>query len=516
MPATFQKRRVFLVVVLVAFGLFVAGFWVTRAHHRPPALATPFQVPPEDKAAAVSPSPWSSTRNAPGQFITLDADGKFLLDSVRRRPVFISGDSAWSLQGQLSDEDVELYFADRASKGFNVIVVELVENYYSNHPPHDYYGNVPFNGDDFTNENPAYWLRVDQTISRAAAHGITLLADPAFVGFDCKGTKGGYCESYRRASKEVVTNYGRFLGARYKGVPNLIWLIGGDANPEDADLQSKLYALAKGIRSEDSVHLMTTENFRGTSSADIWSEASWLDLNALYLKPDEILAKTSAEYTESIHPMFLLEDWYEGSHLLTDSDIRKEGYWAVLAGNTLGHVFGNYAIWNFSWNTETRDPWKSQLDSIGSNGQAILGRLFRSREHWKLVPDLNHTVLTAGYDPRSISNASKESMRSWLRQAPYRLGNMAAVAARTSDGQTIIVYVPGGSSSPISMDMSKIEDSASQAKCWWFNPRTGSAGSIGIFPAQGTRQFTPPDKNDWVLVIDSTTANLAAPGRKDL
>lgn len=448
--------------------------------------------------------------------MTLDPTGEFLIDSVRSRPVFITGDSAWSLQGQLSDEDIELYLADRASRGFNLIVMELVENYYSNNPPYDFYGNVPFNGDDFTNENQAYWLRVDQTISRASAHGVTVLADPAFVGFDCKGTKGGYCQSIHNSSKQVLANYGEFLGNRYKGTSNVIWLIGGDANPEDNDLQSKLYTLAKGIRLKDPAHLMTTESFRGTSSADVWSEAPWLDLNALYLKPTDILAKSNVAHTKSIHPMFLLEDWYEGSNSLTGLDIRKQGYWAVLSGNTLGRVFGNYAIWNFSWISETKDPWKEQLDSPGSRGQANLGKLFRSREHWKLLPDADHSVLTSGYDPRPWFNFVRESIRTWTYQVPFRLSSMASVAARSSDGQTIIVYVPNGSSSTISVDMGKITDSTSQAKCWWFNPRDSSTTLIGILQAHGIRRFTSPDKNDWVLVIDSQAENLSPPGSKDL
>jgi hypothetical protein len=93
---------------------------------------------------------------------------------------------------------------------------------------------------------------------------------------------------------------------------------------------------------------------------------------------------------------------------------------------------------------------------------------------------------------------------------------MASVAARTADGQTIIAYVPSGSAASIAIDMSKITDSESKARCWWFNPRDASTRLIGSFPTTGTRKFTPPDENDWVLVIDSLAANLAAPGSADL
>lgn len=510
------KPQVVLLTSAAFLILFALGLRILRLHHRTPVPPSLFHIPKGDQSAADLRTSSRGAGSVQGQFMNLDPSRKFLVNSSSNRPVFITGDSAWSLQGQLSDEEIELYLADRASKGFNLIVMELVENYYSNNPPHDFYGNMPFTGGDFTDENPAYWLRVDRTISRAAAHGITILADPAFAGFDCNGSKGGYCQSYQNSSIELIQNYGEFLGNRYKDASNIIWLIGGDANPEDTNLQSKLYALAKGIRIKDPAHLMTTENSRGTSSLDVWSEAAWLDMNALYLKPADILPKTTTAYKKDRLPIFLLEDWYEGSNSLTDLDIRKQGYWAVLSGSTLGRVFGNYAIWNFTWTTETKDPWRAQLDSPGSKGQSILGRLFRSREHWKLVPDADHEVLTAGYDPRSWFSFVTESTRSWLYQVPFRLSGNASVAARSSDGQTIIVYLPGGNSATVSIEMSKITDPSSRASCWWFNPRDASSRLIGVFRAQGIQKFTPPEQGDWVLVIDSQAANLAPPGSRDL
>jgi hypothetical protein len=429
--------------------------------------------------------------NAPGQLMTLDPTRKFLTNSITGKPVFITGDDAFSLQSQLSDGDIQLYLNDRGARGFNAIWVGLVDNAYSNHPPRDFYGNVPFNGADFTHENPAYWARVDQTLTWAAAQGITVLANPAFVGYGCTG---GYCPSYRKASTSVLSAYGQFLGNRYKSYSNIIWLIGGDADPADKNVQSKLAALASGIRSADTVHPITTESYRGYSSEQVWGGAPWLDLDALYEQPVNIPARAKANYQAAAYPVFMLEDWYEGEHSMTELGVRQEGYWAVLSGSTLGRLFGNYAIWNFSWSGATRDRWKDQLGSAGSQGQARLGRLFRSREHWKLVPDFKHQVMTAGYGS----------------------GSTLAPAARTSDGKTIIAYIPNGKATAVTIDMTKITDAASQAQGWWFNPRGGFALRIGTFPTAGTRRFTPPDSNDWVLVVDSRGANLGAPGGKDL
>jgi len=124
--------------------------------------------------------------------------------------------------------------------------------------------------------------------------------------------------------------------------------------------------------------------------------------------------------------------------------------------------------------------------------------------------------MNAGYDSGGFLSSTRESIRSLVYRLPYRLGSASSVAARSSDGQTIIAYVPNGSSASITVDMKKITDPGSQAKCWWFNPRDGSYQVIGTLTTSGRHNFTPPDSNDWVLVIDSLAANLAAPGSSSL
>jgi len=491
MRVAFLNKPGLLLWMLAVVTLFATVLSAVHFRRQSTKATQRFQFPVPDKMAMDSGTAGIRVEGAKGQLMTLDPTRRFLLNSVTMKPVFITGEDAWSLQVQLSDSDIQFYLADRASRGFNAIWVGLVDNTYSNNPPHDFYGSVPFNGPDFINENPAYWSRVDQTLSWAAANGITVFADPAFVGSGCNG---GYCQSYYNSSTDVLTAYGQFLGNRYKGFPNIIWLIGGDADPANSNVQSKLYALASGIRSADFVHLITTENYRGSSSQDVWSGAFWLDLDALYLQPSDIPRKASADFLLRRYPVFMMEDWYEGEHAMTELGVRQEGYWAVLSGGTLGRIFGNYAIWGFSWLGATSDPWKNQLGAAGSVGQEWLGKLFRSREHWKLAPDVNHRVLTAGYGS----------------------GSTLSVAARTSDGQTIIAYVPTGNAATVTIDMSRIKDPGSRGKCWWFNPRDGSSRLIGTFAATGKREFSPPDGEDWILVVDSLTTNLAAPGSSDL
>lgn len=127
--------------------------------------------------------------------------------------------------------------------------------------------------------------------------------------------------------------------------------------------------------------------------------------------------------------------------------------------------------------------------SVGGND--VLGRLFRSRKWHELVPDEDHTVVTSGLG------------EFW--------GSDYLAAARTSDGKTVIAYMP--TARTITVDLAKLD--ARQIKAWWFNPRNGTASPIGIYPGQEARQFTPPASEDWVLVLDDAEEDTRAPGQAD-
>ena len=119
-------------------------------------------------------------------------------------------------------------------------------------------------------------------------------------------------------------------------------------------------------------------------------------------------------------------------------------------------------------------------------------KLFKSRAWYLLVPDFLREIMTEGYGVLDalISNENH------------------AVAAITSDGKTIIAYLP--SNRQVWVDLSKI--SGIQATCWWYNPTDGSTKRIGTYPTSGIRSFSPPSMNDWILVIDDSSMNFPAPG----
>ena len=233
----------------------------------------------------------------------------------------------------------------------------------------------------------------------------------------------------------------------------------------------------------------------GDSSLDVWPKPPiWLDLNWVYQTTPTVRSGALKNYSRSPWlPPLMGEDWYELEHSTTELQIRQEGYEAILGGSYVGRIFGNNAIWSFNSPTSQtagNPTWQSQLGSVGSVGQSTMGILFRSRENWKLVPDFDQRILTAGFQSE----------------------NTFAPAARTSDGQTIIAYIP--TQRTVTIDLTKI--TAPFARAWWFNPQTARSTFIAEFPTTGAKDFTSPDNNDWVLVVDAASANLAAPGTTSL
>jgi hypothetical protein len=83
------------------------------------------------------------------------------------------------------------------------------------------------------------------------------------------------------------------------------------------------------------------------------------------------------------------------------------------------------------------------------------------------------------------------------------------VAGCSSDGETCIVYDPVGNTQAPQIAMAHFSGTV---QAWWFTPPTGATTNLATFSNSGTHTFTPPDGNDWVLVLDLASAALPAPG----
>jgi hypothetical protein len=77
----------------------------------------------------------------------------------------------------------------------------------------------------------------------------------------------------------------------------------------------------------------------------------------------------------------------------------------------------------------------------------------------------------------------------------------------------IFIYSSQGQTFVVNAD--KI--SGSEIKAYWYDPRKGTAQSIGTFSKKAQQEFTAPTSGygqDWVLVIDDASKNFAVPGSR--
>ena len=454
-------------------------------------------------------SPQAAGLTGTGQFMALSTDKTHLVNTFTNKPVFITGEQAFELAINLaSNSDIDLYLSTRRSQGFNFIWMGATDRAYVINYPNNALGDPPFTNmsSPFRGMNEAYFAHLDYVIQRAAAYGIEVLLNVAFVGsgptycFDSTG----WCLELQAANDSDLTAFGADLGSRYKNYPNIIWMLGGDLDLTDfPNLRAKMQAILNGIESTDKNHMVTVENEppHAASSQDLWPAHTW-NLNFFYHGPPSMAADTNAAYARSDSlPIFLGEGKVDHEKGASDLTLRAQNYQAVLGGSTLGFVYASCVIWPFGFNPtnvgcqkSSGQTWQNLLTAPGSIASEHLGQLMRSREFWKMVPDINHTAVTRGYGS----------------------GDQITVTSRTSDGQTIIAYIPNGNAATVRVDMSMISSSSGRARGWWFNPSSGASTLISTFTNSGMRSFTPPDSSDWVLVIDDAEANLPAPGSADL
>jgi hypothetical protein len=411
-------------------------------------------------------------------------DGRHLVDQ-NNVPFIITGESAWTMLTELSDSNIDTYLNDRQARGFNTIMVMLVVHGYPGfrNSPADADGNQPFTTPgNFSTPNEAYFAHVDSVINKAAAKGMLVLLAPAYMGYHCGNgvTPEGWCSEMLSNGTTVMQNYGAYVGTRYAGFPNILWLNGGDVNAGAYGATAVMEAVITGIKAHDANHLHTAHCDRYHSAYDCYNRP-WLDVNTAYSDCTSTASAVSTDYNQAAKPLFFIEGYYENDgYAPSQQCLDSQSYWPVLGG-AFGAIFGNDPIIFFG------TGWQSALNLQGSINQANFGAFFRSIPWWDLVPDYNHTVLTSGYGTRT--------------NATY------VGCARTSDGSTVVAYLP--TRSTVAIDMTKVSGSTVLAK--WFNPSTAAYTTIGTYPNTGTQNFTPPSSGDWVLLLTGSGAPQLPP-----
>lgn len=409
------------------------------------------------------------------------ANKRYLVDAANK-PFLMHGDTAWSLIADLTREEAEIYLADRRARGFNTLLVNLIEHKYARKAPDNIYGNAPFTQPgNFGTPNEAYFKHADWVLARARAHGFLVLLTPAYIGYG--GGDEGWWQEMLDNSVDTLRGYGRYLGNRYGHLDNIVWVNGGDYDPPNKAL---VVAIAEGIRAVAPQQLQTGHFAPETFVPDFWGDASLLDIMSVYTyKP--VCERVAAAYRHaSVRPVYLIESAYENEHGAGPERVRRQAYQALLCGAS-GHIFGNNPIWHFRHPGLHDAPigWWQALGGGGSRSMTHLYDLFSSLPWWTLQPDL---------DGRLIADRGE--------------GDQRVTAALDADGSLAVIYVPARRT--ISIDLGRLRDGALTAR--WFDPASGETRELPapVSSGEGTQDFSPPGRNadgdgDWVLLLRASS-----------
>ena len=201
---------------------------------------------------------------------------RYLVDDSGQ-PVFLNGEAAWSLISGTTREQAEQYLDDRRRRGFNAIIVNLIEHKFNG--PRNRYGDDPFlSPSAFDQPNEKYFAHADWVLAQARARGFTVLLFPLYLGYI--GLDEGWYDETLQAGAEKCARYGAWVRRRYAGYSNVIWVLGGDRNPEKAS--PMVDALARAIRAAAPKQLMAAHDGPQVSGAENYAAGGWLDINSTY------------------------------------------------------------------------------------------------------------------------------------------------------------------------------------------------------------------------------------------
>jgi hypothetical protein len=393
------------------------------------------------------------------------------LEDAAGKPFLVVGDAAWSLVAQLDDSNASRYLEDRARRGFTAVIVNLIEHKFATRAPANHAGVSPFlEPGNFRKPNPVYFESAHRVVAEAGSRGLSVWLCPAYLGW--QGGDEGFFKEIKKAGPDALYAYGKSVGERFKDLPNIVWMVGGDdaLAPQDRWAAEQL---VWGLRDGGAEQLATAHGGQ-TSAVETYGNTRWLSIDTVYsykpdLRPDLLRAREG----RPARPFVLIETIYEGEHDATPDQIRRQAWQAMLAG-AAGQFFGNNPIWHFDGPTlfPFQGDWMQALDSPGARDMARLARFFAAREWWTL-------------EPRPHAGAT--------------------VTMAGAPGGATVIYVAGnGTTNPqeIALTIPALSPSAQ-----WFNPAkdepmrpVGSPGATG----NATQVTTPGDNgtgtNDWVIV----------------
>ena len=423
-----------------------------------------------------------------GSFIA-SVSGTKILDQ-NGQPYWIQGCSPQLMAVKGLHTDFDAYFSAVAALGYNAAqVMSCTDNANGGNV-----GGVNANGDapfgtasTFASPVTAYWNLIDDLVTTAAGYGITVF----LAVVDNISAFGGNIGSM---SSTNATNYGTFLGNRYKTATNIVWIVGNDyLSSQWAGRDANYKHVMDAIAAAGDAHIMTawfdTPVGASGTGKDNTAWDTYTDLAGIYT-----YANTYTSYRASIAdttptiPVYGQEMSYDGEKNTvvgppsTSKHALRRFSWEAATCGARGAFFGQHDVWTFDG---------SQLTAVAdaaSAEQAIVTTTVKAIGGWETLAN-NASLISGGAGTADNTTG-----------ANYETDTFAT-AAITSDGKHAICYFPNNRGS-VTLDLTQMTSGTKVAT--WLDPSNGSTSSEST-PASPTMPGSNHDGDaDWVLLVNVT------------
>jgi hypothetical protein len=441
------------------------------------------------------------------QMLMLNSYAQFSVSENKRfllrdgKPFFWLGDTGWELFHRLNNEQADYYLKRRAEQGFTVVQAVALAEFDGLHTPNAY-GDLPLQYDDPTQPNEGYFKHVDYVIDKAAAYNMVIAFLPTWGDKIWKSSWGNGPEIFTPENAKI---YGKWLGTRYKDKKNIIWILGGDRNPQNdthlAIWRAMAAGIIEGVGGKDKALISFHPQPNQKGAREYFFDDEWLSFDMFqngHCRDNSVYEKISASYNSTpVKPVMDAEPIYEDhpvcfnvKDLGTSSayDVRKYAYLDLFSG-AFGHTYGCHDIWQFysPYRDAVNGPhiyWQQAMELPGATQMKYIRRLMELYPILERVPDQSVIV------ENNLAPAERVQ------------------ATRGND--YIFVYTAAGKA--FTVNLGKI--SGKDLNAYWYDPRNGETKTLDKVSNKGQQKFTPPSSGygqDWVLVLDDAAKNYGIP-----
>lgn len=431
------------------------------------------------------------------------SDNGRYLESEEGRPFFWLGDTAWELFHRLNFEEASYFLRTRAEQGFTVVQAVLLAELEGVTTPNAG-GRLPLkpgaNGlPDPAQPDPdgddSYWHHVDAVLDEAERLGLYMALLPTW-GDKFNRMHGTGPEIF---APDNAYHYGCWLGKRYGGRGNLVWVLGGDRPLSTAAHFGVVDGIVRGLKAGGARQLMTFHPKGAESSSHHMHDEDWLDFNMIQSGHGEREItndkRVAADYGRTpVKPTLDAEPCYEDIPIgfrpengyFDEADVRRAAYYAVLSG-AFGHTYGHHSVW----------PMVPEPGLYASTD-------FREPGSFFLIPWQKALYRPGAKQMIHLRTLIEPHLGPAFRPAPELLasnfpGDNRMVAARGEKAAWI--YCPNGLYADI-----EPERFGGARRASWFCPRTGvRRGASGTEAGDGFTRFVAPTSGrgcDWILTIE--------------